>query len=84
MAFAAVYTSDLRRAAETAALALAAAGRPAGEAVPDARLREKGAGEMEGRPLGACERAARAAGAAPRQFRPRGGESWEDVAVRTR
>ena len=49
----------------------------------DARLREKGAGSIEGKPLGTAEKMARHNKVAIRDFRPPGGESWRDVAARS-
>jgi hypothetical protein len=50
----------------------------------DARLREKGAGSLEGKPLGTAERMAKKNKVSIRDFRPPGGgESWRDVAARS-
>lgn len=52
--------------------------------VYDPRLREKGAGDLEGQPLGTTDQLARANNLNPREFRPNNGESWTDVQARAR
>ena len=48
------------------------------------RLREKGAGILEGKPLGTPSTLAKQAGVPPRLFKPEGGESWVDVNERVK
>ena len=48
------------------------------------RLREKGAGVLEGKPLGTPSTMARQAGVSARQFKPEGGECWVDVSIRVK
>ena len=80
--FDAVFCSDLVRTRQTAEEILRTL--PAGLPVFfDARLREKGGGSIEGRPLGTAEKMAKAAKVNAREFRPAGGESWRDVAARS-
>ena len=69
---AAVFTSDLRRAVETAEIAFGATGIPV---IQDARLRECNYGEWNGAPVSriAAERAHRVSTPFP------GGQSYEDV-----
>jgi len=85
-----VYCSDLGRCVETLQIATAASALLATQR-EDAQqpepqflsvLRERGAGEFEGTPLGTVDSAAAAAGLSTRAFRPVGGESWHDVLVR--
>jgi len=83
--FAGIYISDLNRTKQTADAVLRAMGP--GRCAPaftDSRLREKGAGQYEGYKIGHIEQMTRASGQAHRVFRPPGGESWEDVARRSR
>ena len=47
-------------------------------------LREKGGGELEGQPLTATAAHAKAKGQTVKEFRPKGGESWNDVFERVR
>jgi len=82
--FDAMYVSDLRRTEMTAQQINAVRKIPL-EWVSDSRLREKGAGVNEGKPIGISEGQARRQGISARIFRPAcGGESWEDVATRAR
>lgn len=74
-AWAGVWTSDLRRAAETARLAA-----PGARAEP--RLREIDFGALEGRPWQALERHVREALVAFEGFRAPAGESTEEVRAR--
>ena len=48
------------------------------------RLREKGAGILEGKPLGTPSTLAKKAGVSAREFKPEGGESWLDVHMRVK
>jgi broad specificity phosphatase PhoE len=50
----------------------------------DARLREKSGGVYEGAPLGTTNKLAEESGLPMREYRPEGGESWEDVEQRVR
>ncbi len=43
------------------------------------RLREKGAGVLEGLPIGTPSTMAQKQGIPAREFKPEGGESWLDV-----
>jgi broad specificity phosphatase PhoE len=81
--FAGIYISDLNRTKQTAdaVLRTIASGAPA---FTDSRLREKAAGKYEGQKIGYIEQMTRASGQPHRIFRPPGGESWEDVALRSR
>ena len=81
--FAGIYISDLNRTKQTAdaVLRTMASGAPA---FTDSRLREKAAGKYEGQKIGYIEQMTRASGQPHRIFRPPGGESWEDVALRSR
>ena len=80
--FDAVFSSDLVRTRQTAEEILRLL--PPGTNVHyDARLREKGAGSIEGKPLGTAEKMARQNKVAMRDFRPPGGECWRDVAARS-
>ena len=81
--FEGVYISDLVRTKQTADAVLRAMG-PGVLAFTDSRLREKAAGQFEGFQIGYIEHMTRASGQAHRVFRPPGGESWEDVANRSR
>ena len=82
VAFDAVYSSDLARTRQTTELVLPVL-PPTTPVYYDARLREKGAGSIEGKPLGTAEKMARKSKVSMREFRPPGGESWRDVAVRS-
>lgn len=90
-----VYTSDLKRARQTTKKI--AKRHSDAIVIRDRRLREKaritvcisgcliwsqGAGIFEGCPVGSCSAAARAAGISEHEFRPEGGESWNDVEER--
>ncbi len=77
--FDAVYCSDLGRARETLAAVCSAPGaaHPAARFTP--LLRERGAGVYEGAKVSVVNAAARAAAVPPRQWRPEGAESWDDV-----
>ncbi|KAJ1473147.1 histidine phosphatase superfamily, partial [Baffinella frigidus] len=84
--FDSMHVSDLRRTEMTANLVNEARQNlePL-EWIKDSRLREKGAGANEGKPVGTSERQAKQQGVSTRIFRPEGGgESWEDVATRAR
>ena len=81
--FAGIYISDLNRTKQTADAVLRTMG-PGTPAFTDSRLREKAAGKYEGQKIGYIEQMTRASGQAHRVFRPPGGESWEDVALRSR
>lgn len=81
--FAGIYISDLNRTKQTADAVLRAM-EPGTPAFTDSRLREKGAGQYEGYKIGYIEQMTRVSGQAHRVFRPPGGESWEDVARRSR
>lgn len=75
--FDAVWSSDLRRAADTARIALS-------EATPDPRLRELDFGELDGKPWSAIESwAGRQAGDLD-TFGAPGGESLQDLTARVR
>ena len=82
-----VYCSDLGRAVKTleaASHVSAACGNPLPGPTYTTQLRERHAGPFEGKVYGSADRAARASGVGPRSFRPKGGESWEDVRARAR
>ncbi|XRB15138.1 fructose-2,6-bisphosphatase [Pseudoscourfieldia marina] len=82
-----VYVSDLGRARKTfEALSHVSAtcGNPLPGPVYTTLLRERHAGQFEGQTYGSTEAAARRAGVSTRAFRPKGGESWEDVCARAR
>ena len=81
--FNAVYLSDLNRTKQTAdpIIKQLSKGVPA---FTDSRLREKSAGRCEGHKVGYVEQLARMSGQSNRYFRPPAGESWEDVAARSR
>jgi fructose-2,6-bisphosphatase len=81
--FAGIYISDLNRTKQTADAVLRKLG-PGVPAFTDSRLREKGAGQYEGYKIGYIEHMTRLSGQPHRVFRPPGGESWEDVASRSR
>lgn len=55
---------------------------PDSSVIYDERLREKAAGDFEGRPKGTIDQFAKALGIPIREYRPEGGESWEDVKQR--
>jgi len=75
-----MYTSDLRRAKSTMEiLCKCRAPEQQCEMQESMVLRERNAGVFEGEPVGTIDQAARAAGQAPREFEPSGGESWEEV-----
>eukprot|EP00929_Paragymnodinium_shiwhaense_P112028 TRINITY_DN8027_c0_g1_i3.p1 TRINITY_DN8027_c0_g1~~TRINITY_DN8027_c0_g1_i3.p1 ORF type:complete len:310 (+),score=45.20 TRINITY_DN8027_c0_g1_i3:151-1080(+) len=78
--FARICVSDLGRCRETYA-PLQEAGWQC-EFCPE--VREKACGVLEGRPVGTAAKEAVAAGVPVREYRPQGGESWEDVAARAR
>lgn len=83
MRFHSIFLSDLNRTKQTADPVLKAL--PSGiPAFTDTRLREKGAGQYEGFKIGYIEQMTRYSGMPHRLFRPPGGESWEDVAARSR
>eukprot|EP00286_Rhodomonas_abbreviata_P021714 CAMPEP_0181301480 /NCGR_PEP_ID=MMETSP1101-20121128/7448_1 /TAXON_ID=46948 /ORGANISM="Rhodomonas abbreviata, Strain Caron Lab Isolate" /LENGTH=515 /DNA_ID=CAMNT_0023406791 /DNA_START=313 /DNA_END=1857 /DNA_ORIENTATION=- len=83
MRFHSIFLSDLVRTKQTADPVLKAL--PQGiPAFTDTRLREKGAGQYEGFKIGYIEQMTRYSGLPHRVFRPPGGESWEDVAARSR
>ncbi len=72
--------SDLKRTMDTAkAIEKQFKSKNAPTLIPDMRLREKGAGILEGQPLGTPSAMAKKAGIPAREFRPEGGESWIDV-----
>ena len=81
--FTAVFVSDLARTLETAKpiIGLLPTGTPV---FRDARLREKGGGESEGQPIEHLERMAQLHRVSPRVYRPVGGESWDDVRLRSK
>ena len=81
--FSGIYISDLNRTKQTADAVLKAMG-PGTPAFTDSRLREKAAGKYEGNKIGYIEQMTRLSGQSHRAFRPPGGESWEDVALRSR
>jgi len=81
--FDAVYSSDLMRTRQTTEEILKQLPHATVPVHFDARLREKGAGSIEGRPLGTAEKMAKKNKVSMRDFRPPGGESWRDVAVRS-
>ncbi len=74
-----VVTSDLRRAADTAALIAAELAVPLRHSP---LLRERGYGQWEGLPMARVRACASAADWADRDFRPPGGESVRDVVRR--
>lgn len=55
---------------------------PDATVIYDPLLREKAAGEHEGKPIGTTEQEARKRGIAFRAFKGEGGESWLDVKTR--
>ena len=73
-----VYCSDLERTVKTCQEIVQ------GEVKLDARLREKGGGVLEGRPLGTFQQEAKKVEKDVRSYKPEGGESWEDVMMRGR
>ncbi|CAG9333523.1 unnamed protein product [Blepharisma stoltei] len=75
--FDAIYSSDLHRCQQTLSQIIQYHNYI--QPVLDPRIREKSGGEMEGMPLGSTDRAARALGINPREFKPPGGECWRDV-----
>lgn len=77
MHFDSVYCSDLNRCQQT--LEHITPYHSYVSAVLDERLREKGAGELEGQPLGITSSLAKKAGVPVREFKAPGGESWVDV-----
>lgn len=70
-------TSDLKRALQTSRAIVAA--NPTLPILIDKRLREKGCGVLEGKPLGTAESVAKELRVDVRSYRPENGESWEDV-----
>ena len=80
-----MYVSDLKRTQDTANAIykfFPDTDKPKMEL--DMRLREKGAGVLEGKPLGTPSTLAKQAGVPPRMFKPEGGESWLDVNERVK
>lgn len=80
--FNAIISSDLNRCQQT--LAPIAVHHQYLTPVLDPRIREKGAGEVEGQPLGTTDRMAKSLDISPREFRPIGGECWLDVNQRAK
>ena len=75
-----VYCSDLGRCKDTLAAILAH--HEGQKVVYEPLLREKGAGEYEGKAIGSTEQEARRRGVPFRVFKGGGGESWIDVNTR--
>jgi len=75
-----IYTSDLKRAVQTTQKIVKR--KPGIPVIVDKRIREKGAGILEGYPIGTAKFAALSAGISEREYKPEGGESWIDVASR--
>ena len=75
-----IYCSDLGRCRKTAEAILAY--HPDTSVVYEPLLREKAAGEHEGKPIGCTEQEARRTGVPFRAFKGQGGESWLDVKAR--
>ena len=76
----AVWCSDLNRVRETCDLALSATSTKY-EINYSNLLREKNAGEFEGQPREQMERARKQFGS-ERRFKPRDGESWDELCLR--
>lgn len=75
-----IYTSDLRRAIETADIIHAE--HPSAKYVVDPRLRERNAGVFSGRPLAERQAAEKASGLSFRDWKPEGGESLREMKER--
>ncbi|CAG9322408.1 unnamed protein product [Blepharisma stoltei] len=80
--FHAIYSSDLNRCQQT--LSQIILHHNYLSPILDPRLREKGAGELEGQPLGTTDKLAKQQGVNLRAFRPNGGEAWIDVMERAK
>lgn len=81
-----VYVSDLKRTVDTAEIIMECQtkGDRQPRIVMEPRLREKSCGVFEGQPLGSTSAMARELDINPREFKPEGGESWNDVGDRVR
>ena len=78
--FTEIYCSDLGRAKETLeTMSLPFTKDDEPPITYSSLLREKGAGALEGQPLGVWKDSADKAGLGIRKYKPEGGESWEDV-----
>ncbi|XP_028664892.2 fructose-2,6-bisphosphatase TIGAR B-like [Erpetoichthys calabaricus] len=83
--FTSVFSSDLQRAKQTASIILSYNSNTSGiEICYDPRLRERGFGVAEGKPIGDMKTMAKAAGQPCPHFTPPGGETLEQVRSRVK